>query len=200
MRNVIPEHTEGKRLDCFETLEFANESEATLFYETAKRRLLDIGNWAKITDIPSATFSLMDANNNKLHRLAAKGDYVRIDIPGPGLPSSGGYDWVVVEDIAEEAADGYQRTVIRLRPQSDPTNDNPDTAHFFTASATSTLIVEQRSNSVFAQYAGRNEIINDENADLTDRLRNFLVGVGAKMGASFPQWKALVAAIVQRPS
>ncbi len=197
MRNMIPPHLGGKKLDCFETIEFARREEAHAFYAVARQRLLNVQHWAAITDIPSATFRLMDSQRQALGRPAAIGDYIRIDIPGPGLPSSDGYDWVRVEAVDEESAEDYQRTVLSLRPAADPTNDHTDTAHFFTDLATSTLIVEQRSNVVTAQYAGRNEHVNTENEALADNVRNFLVGLSAKMGASFPQWKSLVMAIVK---
>lgn len=197
MKNIIPQQYEGKKLDCFESLELGDLGAARRFYSIAQQRLLDIKNWANITDIPSARFQLVDSQNNMLNRPVEVGDFIRIDIPGPGLPSSNGYDWVRVEDIKSNSTDEYQRTALTLRPASDPTNDNPDTAHFFKASATSTILVEQRSNSVSAHYAGRNEIVNDENELFADNFRNFLVGLTAKTGASFPQWKALVAAIVK---
>lgn len=197
MKNIIPPHTEGKKLDCFESIEFASAEEARRLYEIAQDRLLHVQRWAEITEIPSATFTLMDGGQQELSSAAAVGDFIRIDIPGPGLPSSQGYDWVRVEDVTRDSTDDYQRTALTLRPAPDPTNNNPDTAHFFTQLATSTLLVEQRSNSVSAHYAGRNEVVNTENQGLADNLRNFMVGLTAKIGASFPQWKALVAAIVK---
>jgi len=42
------------------------------------------------------------------------------------------------------------------------------------------------------QYAGRNEIINVDNENMSDNIRNYLVGLAAKMGASYPQWKSLL--------
>src|SRR5690554_1207831 len=197
MKNIIPEHTDGKKLDCFSSIEFGSPAEARRFYAIAQQRLLGVQDWAAITAIPSATFKLFDHENNAIDRPVAVGDFIRIDIPGPGLPSSHGYDWVRVEDVSEESADDYQRTALTLRPAPDPTNENTDIAHFFTELSTSTLLVEQRSNSVSAHYAGRNEHINTENKALADNFRNFLIGLSAKLGASFPQWKALVAAFVQ---
>lgn len=197
MKNIIPPHTQGKKLDCFSSIELDNPTEARRFYTVAQRRLLHVQDWATITAIPSATFKLLDSEANATDRPAAVGDLIRIDIPGPGLPSSQGYDWVRVTDVSQESTDEYQRTALTLRPTADPTNENTDTAHFFTELATSTLLVEQRSNSVSAHYAGRNEHINTENKGLADNFRNFLIGLTAKMGASFPQWKALVAALVK---
>lgn len=198
MKNVIPEQFEGKKLDCFETVHFDTASDSLGFYGIAKQRLLDINNWDNITGIPSATFRLMNSEYQTLDRKIEVGDYIRIDIPGPGLPSSKGYDWVRVENIEEEKTENCQRMALTLRPASDPTNTNPDTAHFFKALATSTILVEQNYLSVSARYAGRNEIVNTENTKFTDNLRNFLVGIGAKLGASFPQWKALVSGIVKK--
>lgn len=197
MKNIIPEQITGKKLDCFETVEFSDAKEAENFYVIAKDRLLDINNWNDISHIPSATFCLVDQHNQNLNRLAQIGDYVRIDIPGPGLPSSEGYDWVNVENIITEETEHFRQTVLTLRPSSDPTNENPDIAHFFKNLATSTIVVEQKQNSVSTHYAGRNEIVNTDNAAFTDNFRNFLVGLGAKLGASFPQWKALIAGIVK---
>ncbi|TJZ62746.1 hypothetical protein FAZ15_00085 [Sphingobacterium olei] len=197
MKNIIPEQIAGKKLDCFETVEFSDITEADNFYVIAKGRLLDINNWNDVSGIPSVSFCLVDRYNQKLNRSAQIGDHVRIDIPGPGLPSSDGYDWVRVENITAEETDIFRQTVLSLRPSPDPTNANPDTAHFFKNLATSTIIVEQKRNSVSAHYAGRNEIVNTENTALTDNLRNFLIGLGAKIGASFPQWKALIAGIVK---
>jgi len=42
------------------------------------------------------------------------------------------------------------------------------------------------------QYAGRNEIINVDNENFSDNVRNYLVGLAAKIGASYPQWKSLI--------
>lgn len=198
MQNLIPEQISGNKFDYFKTTEFINPSKARDFYILMKKRLLDINNWNNLTDVPSASFCLLDVENRQINGVAKEGDYVRIDIPGPGLPSSEGYDWVCIESITYDETENYQRTVLTLRPASDPTNTNPDTAHFLKASATSTILIEQKHNTVLAQYAGRNEVTNTDNKRYTDNIRNFLVGMGAKMGASFPQWKALIAGIIKR--
>lgn len=198
MKNIIPEHKTGKKVDCFETVEFKDTTEAVAFYDVARERLLNINGWGDIATIPSSQFCLVDQENDTLERPAKVGDYVRIDIPGPGLPSSKGFDWVRVESIDEEVLPDYRRTALSLRPAQDPTNPHSDIAHFFKALATSTLLVEQKHNSVSVQYAGRNELVNTENTTMTDNIRNFLVGIATKMGASFPQWRALVKGIISK--
>lgn len=192
MAQHIPEQIEGKALDCFKAIDFPTIAEADHFFEQAKTRLLDVNRWHEITGTPSAQFAVMDEHGFPLERHVQKGDYIRIDIPGPGLPSADGYDWVQVESIRDEFDADGRRISITLRPSPDPTNDNTDTAHFFKRLATSSILIEQKNKHIFLHYAGRNEIVNTENSSILDNLRNFMVGIGAKMGASFPQWKALI--------
>ncbi|PRD57228.1 hypothetical protein [Sphingobacterium gobiense] len=191
MEKSIPKQVEGKSLDCFKTVELPSREEATKFFERIRSRLLDVNRWNEITKAPSATFTIMDESGNTIERPVQKADYIRIDIPGPGLPSAKGYDWVRVEDITETADVEGARILLTLRPCPDPTQDNTDTAHFFTLLATSSFLVEQKGGHISLHYAGRNEIVNTDNTSILDNLRNFMVGLGAKMGASFPQWKAL---------
>ncbi len=53
-------------------------------------------------------------------------------------------------------------------------------------------MVRQEENKVIINYAGRNEVINTDTDHILDNVRNFLVGITAQLGASYPQWKALV--------
>ncbi len=194
---MIPEHRQGKRVDCSSASEFENANDAQEFFTVAKRRLLNINKWNEVAVLPSSIFQITDNSGRELYRSAQQGDLVKIDIIGPGLPSSEGFDWVQVEQILEEeTAEGRQIT-ITLRPIMDPTNPNQDVAHFFKNVATSTFVLQQTNTQVLAKYAGRNEIINDENDDILDNIRNLLIGLAAKLGGSVPQWKALVAGIVK---
>jgi len=74
---------------------------------------------------------------------------LRIDIPGPGLPSADGYDWVRVEKLTQEQE-----------------------------METSNFIITLKDADIEVRYAGRNE---------------------AKIGASYPQWKALVDGLCEPP-
>ncbi|MCL8000549.1 hypothetical protein M8994_20370, partial [Brucella sp. 21LCYQ03] len=194
---MIPEHKKGKRVDCSSSTEFSTGEEAKQFFLVAKERLLDINDWNEVAVLPSSVFQLADSNGAHLEREAQEGDLVKIDILGPGLPSSDGYDWVRIEQILEETTSKSQKVSITLRPTTDPTQTEKDIAHFFKNIATSTILLEQKDNEVSAQYAGRNELINDENEGIADTIRNALIGLGVKLGGSYPQWKALVAGIVK---
>ncbi len=192
MNNHIPQQFEGKSFDYHKSVTLPAKEQAKLFYEQVKVRLLDVNHWDEIVERPSATFRIKDATGHTIDRLVQEGDHVRIDIPGPGLPSAGGYDWVAVEAIKETAEDDGSSIILTLRPAPDPTQDNKDTAHFFMQMATSSILLAQKDNNIDLHYAGRNEVVNMDNTSLLDNLRNFMVGIGAKLGASFPQWKALI--------
>lgn len=193
MKNIIPTQKEGNKLDCFETVEFSTTEIANRAFVKAANNLLAINEWHHIAELPSAVFQLVDHSGLKLERLMQLHDYIKIDIPGPGLPRTDGYDWVNVVHIETKNEPDFNLLSVSLKPCPDPTHpDNKDTAHFFEGIASSTLIVEQRNNSLLFQYAGRNEIPNTENDKLVDNVRNFMVGVGAVLGASYPQWKALI--------
>jgi len=49
---------------------------------------------------------------------------------------------------------------------------------------------------VIARYHGRNEGVNTDTDSMIDNMRNAAVGLGAKFGLSYPQWKSLVAGLV----
>ncbi|WP_447767744.1 hypothetical protein [Sphingobacterium faecium] len=193
MKNIIPTQKEGNQLDCFESVEFSNTHIANQAFIKAAYNLLSINDWHKIAEVPAAVFQLVDSDGSSLERPLQLHDYIRIDIPGPGLPRTKGYDWVNVVNLESKNMNEYKILSISLKPCPDPTQpDNKDTAHFFEGIATSTLILEQRNNSLLFQYAGRNEIPNTDNHQVIDNVRNFIMGLGAVLGASYPQWKALI--------
>ncbi len=194
---MIPEHRQGKRVDCSSASEFENIQDAQQFFAVAKERLLNINKWNEVAVLPSSVFQITDSSGKHVEKSAQQGDLVKIDIIGPGLPSSEGFDWVQVEQILEEETSEGKQIALTLRPTIDPTNPDQDIAHFFKNVATSTFVLQQNNTQVLAKYAGRNEIINDENNGILDNIRNILIGLAAKLGGSVPQWKALVAGIVK---
>jgi hypothetical protein len=85
-----------------------------------------------------------------------------------------------------------------VRPAANPLNQKDDTAHFFKDTATSTFQVKRIDNEVYAEVHGRNELANTETDQMTDNIRNTLVGWSAKLGLSAPQWKSLVTGLVKK--
>lgn len=198
MDEHVPKQRQGKQLDLEEKLVLTTESEARAFFTSAKNNLLNVNKWYDMATLPAATFTLMDtlANETKKTR-TVEGDYVRIDIPGPGPSAGDGYDWVKVEKIQEESSEDVEVCSITLRPTAHPLKNKEDTAHFFGSEATSTLAVKRVGVEITASYHGRNEEVNTKMEKAVDKLRNTVVGWGAKMGLSYPQWESLVKGLVK---
>ena len=197
-RAVPPQHT-GVKSDIEHSVTLSTVDRAKTLFGLARKRLLDVSNWNKIADGPSAHFQLTSPCGKDVFRNAQRGDKFRISIPGPGTETGDGFDWVEVEEIVEtnDASDS-ESIAIRVRPCPSPLTNSEHTAHFFTADATSSFVVMRRSNVVKAEVHGRNEKPNATDADtLLDKARNALVGLGALAGANKPQWNALVKGLLK---
>lgn len=194
----IPSQYEGKQIDLETRTSCDSKSEAKEFYSIVRGRLLRVFEWYTIAKIPAATFVLTDYLGNEILRDVREDDIVRIDIPGPGTSLGDGYDWVHVEKIVEGVTDEGEYCSITLRPTSNPTNPDEEVAHFFKRMATSTLLIKRENRDVIAEYHGRNEVVNSDITKVTDKIRNIVVGIAAKLGLSFSQWKSLIEGLVEK--
>ena len=199
MKHFIPAQHEGKDMDISDSVEFENEILARNFYLEAKNRLLTINNWNEVAKVPVSTFEHLDTFGQHSEERPQEGDFVKIDIPGPGLWSTSGYDYVQIEQINESSDQDHDLITLTLRPSFMPHHDHDhETKHFFKSMATSSFQVKRDGKTVEASYFGRNEIMNLELDSIMDRLRNIFVALGAKLGASYPQWKSLIEGILQK--
>ncbi len=195
----IPPQVFGEHMDVVEQRSFNDPISATNFFSLVKQRLLDVNSWAEFAGTASATFQLADALGREVKRSVQKGDYFRIDIPGPGTTTGKGYDWVLVEDIIEEQTATTELLVLRVRPADNPLTDNGDTAHFLTEQATSTFTVKRIGRDIFAEEHGRNEQANTYTDSTVDNIRNMMVGWAAMLRFSYPQWKSLMSGLLADP-
>ncbi|TCJ17658.1 hypothetical protein EPD60_05575 [Flaviaesturariibacter flavus] len=193
---LIPRQEGGAQSNTGAQRDFGNEAEAQAFYETVKGRLLDVNRWQLLAGAAAARFQLTDASGLEVDRKVQPGDHFKIDIPGPGTASGEGFDWVQVETVEEGEEQGAPFTLVRVRPATNPNNDQTDVAHFFSDDATSNFIVRREGKTVIAAVHGRNEKPNAGAEKLIDKARNVAVGSGAIAGASKLQWKALVEGLV----
>lgn len=194
---LIPEQKEGRAITAESEKEFENAALASVFYREAKQRLLFIHNWQKIAGWLSADFQLTDDEGREVDRPARKGDHFRIDITGPGSHAGQGYDWARVEDIKEIKTGEVDSIAILVRPAPNPKTPNPNIAHFFADKSTSTFVITRKGSKVTASIYDRNIEANEETKQPLDKLRNAVVGLGAKHGFSKLQWQALVEAFVK---
>lgn len=197
-KEIVPPHVSGVQTNTESFKEFETEQEAKDFYLIARERLLDINHWQDIAGKATASFQVTDRNGKALTREVQKGDHLKIDIPGPGSASGEGYDWVKVEAVENSNTADSQWTAIRVRPATNPLNDNKDVAHFFSDETTSTFIVWQKGMKVTAAVYGRNEKPNTDTQASIDTIRNSAIAAGAISGFSKVQWKSLVNGLVAK--
>lgn len=194
IETLIPFQTEGKHNDLESKKEYPSAEEARAKFQKSAAKLFDVNGWQVYSHDKLSEFCVVDEKGQRQDRPVQKGDYLRIDLPGPGSSSGDGYDWVRVEQLVEHYADEeYEAAGFTVRAASNPCNADPDTAHFFKASATSTFMVERQGSTIVAEYHGRNEVINtEESRGVADKVRNTLVGAGAKAGLSEVKWQDLI--------
>lgn len=192
--NLIPVQHEGSRMDVVEKRSGETKEEAANIFKRACERLMNVNSWGELAGL--SAFQLIDSSGVRVNREVKEGDYIRIDIPGPGTVAGMGYDWVRVEEIKSVEENGNNFLGMRVRPCAHPVSDSQEAAHFLKDAATSTFIIRLNGSDVSAEEHGRNEIANTDAEKLLDKGRNFMVGVAAKLGLSYPQWKSLVKAFL----
>jgi len=196
--NIIQEHHTGKDTEAEASTELENDADAMNFYHTAKKRLLQVNQWHQLAGLISAKFQLTDANGEEINSEAVQGNYIRIDIPGPGSKEGDGYDWVLIEELREVAFENIQSIGFRVRPADNPKKDSEHTAHFYDKSSTSNFIVTRESHVVTASIIDRNLQPNDDTESVTDKIRHTVAGMAAISAFSKIQWQNLAEGLVKK--
>jgi hypothetical protein len=196
---IIPANNVGKALDLEHYVREESIEEAINTFKRACKRLLNPPVWHELSGVLSASFQLQPSNGDSRNRLAQINDYLLIDIPGPGPSAGNGYDWVKVENIAENADPAAEQSFgMTLKATPNPDKPEQGIAHFFGEGATSTFIIKRNSNTVTASYHGRNELPNTKKASFPDKIRNSIIAAGALAGISELQWMALIKGLLQK--
>ncbi|GEN70650.1 hypothetical protein [Chryseobacterium lathyri] len=188
--NRVPQQQSGG----FHDTESQKQFEPTLLpikFDILKQRFFSVSRWKSYCGEGFAAFKLYDSKGNIAERPPQKGDFMRIDIPGPGETEAKGYDWVEVTDICFQEDNYSESILITCRPSINPQDrKNSHIAHFYSSIATSTFMIARTPTHLKAAVYGRNETPNF-NAGYIDVIRNLMVAVGGMMGISKVQWKKL---------
>lgn len=127
------------------------------------------------------------------------GDYLRIDIPGPGPAGGEGNDWVRVEKIDTDFDEHSNESFgLLLFVCGNPHTAGDAVAHFFGEGASSSFLIIRDGKSVIAKYKGRNETANTKQVPVNDKIRNLLVAGAAMAGVSQLQWSALLKGLISK--
>lgn len=198
---LVPAQITGTKTDTEHTVRTDSPETAAQLFQLAGARLLDVNNWQQLCgSVMSASFQLTDTTGRPLNRCATTGDHIRIDLPSPGPQSGHGFDWVKIEKIEEAHSHDNLMAYIamQVRPTQQPGHQQRAVAHFFKNFATSSFVIRLQHAQVTASVHGRNEHPNTATGNWLDKLRNILIGWGAKIGLSGPQWKCLAKGLLKR--
>ncbi len=195
-QSPIPPQEVGLQKDIVESMNCRSELAARDLFQQARQRLFNVNAWGEISKGLSSQFVLHDSEGAVVQRPVKKGDYFRIDLPGPGSVAGDGYDWVRVVAIEDDQERDGEWVLIRVQPAFNPLNDSPDTAHFLDEKASSTFLIRRQGKLVRAEIYGRNEVANTETDSTLDKIRNTVATLGAWAGFSDMQWHNLAAALV----
>lgn len=184
----VPQQVKGSFHDTESKRNIEDSSIIDLEFNILKQRFLAINNWRKYCRESSTDFKLCNSSGQIVNRLPEIGDFIRIDIPGPGGSAGKSYDWVQIVQIDADIED---RVMIQCRPSRCPLKKNSrKIAHFYSCGATSTFMVVKGKGFIQAGIYGRNEYPNLKSG-FGDSLRNIMIAIGGMLGFSKIQWKCL---------
>ncbi|MFC5411635.1 hypothetical protein ACFPMF_20100 [Larkinella bovis] len=165
-----------------------DEASARQVFAQARERLFDVDRWSDISNFTASFFLHNVQGNPKPAGRPERGDYIKIELPGP-TP----VNWVTVVEIVDDA----KKVSFTARPCPDPHGSGGQTDHFLQDSSTSTFQVEWRGHTVKASQIGRNEMANNQKPEAGDRaLINTVVAGGGWLFYQKIQWKSLTAYLV----
>jgi hypothetical protein len=197
MNDITPIQRTGKAIDARSSRELESIAAAKVFFATVREKLRDIPQWSAISGKLLASFQLVDSNGREIvDRAPVEGDYLKIDIPGPGTGAGDGFDWVRIEAIESTENEDMEEYGFRVRPAHNPTKGDGETAHFYSADATSSFVVRRAGPTVSAEVHDRNTKTNEEADNPVDMLRNKVAGIAGLMAFSKVQWQSLTDGLI----
>ena len=194
-----PHISDGEALKAYREEELPVHLNEKEVFDLLKLRLYNINEWKGYFTVPAPEFLLTDNKGNQKKNLPEPGDYIRIDLPGPGTSTGSGYDWVRIEFIKETNSNLYNRyLVMKVRPSQNPETGTNETAHFYTGNSFSEFCVGQEGQKLYGWVkAGGEEPNLKEASGLLNKLRNLAVGITAKAGMSAIQWEQFIRGLLQ---
>ncbi len=177
---------------CAVSLEDAQEC-----YSVLVARLMAVNSWETYSNKVKAGFTLLGICTGESTTDLEIGNFIRIDIPGIGNPSGGGYDWTKIVEIQKGDDADYPFFLFTIKPCSAFGEPEQPIAHFYTEDASNTFIVRKVGTCIYAEVHGRNELENSTNGPLMDNLRNKAVAVGSKVGLGNLNWLGFTKALLR---
>jgi hypothetical protein len=190
-KEIIPDQQTGQAVYAESSVDMNDEMSAMIFFEEVKKRLANINNWNTISGALTARFQLVNNKGKTVERGVRKGDYFKIDIPGPGSLTGDGFDWVIVEELESMSSQEEEFFAFRVRPIQNPLKENGDVAHFYSPESTSTFTVTRNGNKITAGIYDRNIKPNEEAYFIIDKVRDTVIAAAGLVSLSKIQWQKL---------
>ncbi|WP_294291888.1 hypothetical protein [uncultured Chryseobacterium sp.] len=171
------------------------DMDADLKFDILKQRFFSINQWKSYAGGASADFRHFDSFGKPANRMPEKGDFIRIEIPGPANQKEG-YDWVEIIYLSQRETGTSESYMMMCRPSKEPQKRNENIAHFYSAAATSNFMISKEGNTLKVGVYGRNERPNF-NTGFSDKIRNFFIGIGGIFGFSKIHWKSLAEGLLK---
>ncbi|WP_312766244.1 hypothetical protein [Epilithonimonas sp.] len=194
----VPEQIKGAFHDTESRKDFIMPEFASWRFDILKNRFFSINHWKDYCGSLSSEFKLYDASGSYVERKPKKGDFIRIDIPGPGDVRAKGYDWVEIVMIDDQAYnDEIERHIMICRPSKEPGSESDRIAHFYSAGSSSTFVISRGPDYIKVGIYGRNEVPNTTKTGILGKIRNFLVSLGGFARLTKIQWKSLADGLLE---
>lgn len=196
-RSIIPEQITGKDIHAQDQTTLLTDQQAKQLFLTARQRLLNVNEWDRLLGTGLAEFELTNSDGLPKEGIVAKGDYIKIDLIGPGPKGGKGYDWVKVEEVYAHSSPEQEWIAFRVRPARSPQSTGQGVAHFYSSDATSTFIVDRSGHVLRALIYDRNIRANESAPSVRDVIRDNAVAAAGKTVLSKIQWTLLVRALIR---
>lgn len=193
----IPLQREGEFHDvvsmhCAENIEMALRK-----FESVERRLISVNDWHSLSPNVKAKFQQFHSETHEPTSALKVGNFIRIEIPGPGNPSGNGYDWTKISDIQigsdNEILPFFAMTII---PCAAPDTTENTVAHFYGDESSNTFVIRRIGDCLYTEVHGRNQLANTSDVPLLDSIRNKAIVLGSKIGIGSLNWLAFSEAIL----
>jgi hypothetical protein len=161
--------------------------------------MLDVNHWYRYAGVLSSSFQLTDEEGTDLDRNAREGDYVKIDVPGPGSGKGAGYDWVRITVVQDQTgqAEHTDRCLMTAQPSPNPREPAKGTAHFLDADASNTVVIKREYKTVMAVVETRKEKVNKVPDRPLENIRNYVMASAGILGVSNMQWESLAKGLIE---
>ncbi|KAA0129803.1 hypothetical protein FY557_03585 [Chryseobacterium sp. SN22] len=171
------------------------DSDADLKFDILKQRFFSINQWKSYAGGASADFRHFDSSGKPADRMPKKGDFIRIEIPGPGNSEGKGYDWVEIVNLSHRDTGTAKSYLMICRPCKEPNKLKGNIVHFYSSAATSNIMISKEGNTLKVGVYGRNETPNF-NTGFLNKIRNLFIGTGGMFGFSKIHWKSLAEGLI----